>query len=425
MEHLRIQNFLVIKKAEIEIKELTLLIGPQANGKSVIARLLQFFKSHIQDTFFSSIKDNLNKRGLDKQALSNFEKAFPRYTWEGQEFIIEYHFEPYIVSIISTKKSDGRSSVTIHHCRELLKIRNTLKRNYDDLIVKNLTTNKRLGAADEYLFYEAYSDAISSSPAKRVIGDSIFIPAGRSFFANVHENIFSLLASGTFEFDHLLTEFGSRYTTAKRYYNQDSIRRSNTGIDFKSIKAKLDENIKAVLKGEYLYEKKKDWIKSGDKKISIANSSSGQQEALPLLILLTFWPYVGTRSKEQGVTFIIEEPEAHLFPISQKHIINLLALIYNTSGERHKFLLTTHSPYVLTAINLLIMSNEALQKHPNAEINPDLSIPFEKVSAYKIEEGIAEDILDQEYRLIGSSIIDQVSIDFDEEFTRLLNIAYS
>lgn len=59
MEKLTINNFLVIQKAEIELKDINLLIGPQANGKSVIARLIYLFKNFLSNTFFDSIKENL------------------------------------------------------------------------------------------------------------------------------------------------------------------------------------------------------------------------------------------------------------------------------------------------------------------------------------------------------------------------------
>ena len=47
VERLVITNFLDIEHADIEIKSFNVLIGPQASGKSVIAKLLWFFKSFI------------------------------------------------------------------------------------------------------------------------------------------------------------------------------------------------------------------------------------------------------------------------------------------------------------------------------------------------------------------------------------------
>ena len=39
-EYLKIRNFLVVKDAEVELKKINVIIGPQANGKSLIAKLI-------------------------------------------------------------------------------------------------------------------------------------------------------------------------------------------------------------------------------------------------------------------------------------------------------------------------------------------------------------------------------------------------
>ncbi len=45
MERLQISNFLSIKNADVSAQKITILIGPQASGKSVIAKLFFFFSS--------------------------------------------------------------------------------------------------------------------------------------------------------------------------------------------------------------------------------------------------------------------------------------------------------------------------------------------------------------------------------------------
>jgi predicted ATPase len=413
MEKLTVTNFLVIKNAEIEIKDINLFIGPQANGKSVLARLIHLFKKYLEGVFFDSIKDNLSKREVDKVALTEFEKMFPKYTWENQLLNITYEINNYSIGFKTKKKADGKYSLNVEISKSLCDLRTKLKKNYDGFVALK-GENKAKSIQSEY---KIYSDALTKTLTEDEISSltemSIFIPAGRSFFANVNENIFSLLASGTFEFDQILSDFGSRYSTAKKYiYDQHVFRRTELNKD---TQPQLRALMKGILKGEYIYENKKDWIKSENTKINVSNSSSGQQEALPLLILLSFWPYVISKSN-----FIIEEPEAHLFPFAQRDVINLLSFVYNTSGRKHKFLLTTHSPYVLSAINLLIMGEKA--RLNNADINKNLCIPFDRVTAYKIIDGYAVNILDSESQLIAAQLIDDVSIEFDNEFSRLLDL---
>ena len=53
MQKLIVHNFKQITHAEIEVKDFLLLIGPQASGKSTIAKLLYFFK--LLQQFFLDI----------------------------------------------------------------------------------------------------------------------------------------------------------------------------------------------------------------------------------------------------------------------------------------------------------------------------------------------------------------------------------
>lgn len=55
--------------------------------------------------------------------------------------------------------------------------------------------------------------------------------------------------------------------------------------------------------------------------------------------------------QQKEILFIIEEPESHLFPESQKYITELIALVNNCG---HSIVLTTHSPYVLGTLNNLL-----------------------------------------------------------------------
>ena len=47
MESLEIQNFLTIREAKLDVRRFTILIGPQANGKSVVAKVLYFFRNFL------------------------------------------------------------------------------------------------------------------------------------------------------------------------------------------------------------------------------------------------------------------------------------------------------------------------------------------------------------------------------------------
>jgi predicted ATPase len=117
-ESISINNFLIIKKAELEVKKINVIIGPQANGKSVIAKLLYFFKNSSSE-FLEGIRGNKSKRILDLSILNDFEKRFPRYSWEGSSFQVSYELGDLIMSVSGVKNSRGKTSLKLEYTKEL------------------------------------------------------------------------------------------------------------------------------------------------------------------------------------------------------------------------------------------------------------------------------------------------------------------
>ena len=105
--------------------------------------------------------------------------------------------------------------------------------------------------------------------------------------------------------------------------------------------------IQKILKGRYTVTdgEERIWMDTG-RYVKINFASSGQQECVWILNLLYYYFVM-----QNPVYFIIEEPESNLFPESQKAIVELTALV---AGAGNAVLLTTHSPYVLGAVNNLL-----------------------------------------------------------------------
>ena len=51
--------------------------------------------------------------------------------------------------------------------------------------------------------------------------------------------------------------------------------------------------------------------------------------------------------------FLLEEPELNLFPSAQNKLV--MYVIDKSIANNHRVLLTTHSPYILTSLNNLIV----------------------------------------------------------------------
>src|SRR5690606_29500741 len=111
----------------------------------------------------------------------------------------------------------------------------------------------------------------------------------------------------------------------------------------------------------YVREKEKDYLVHKDqRKVNLTNASSGQQETVPLIIILKTLTRIN--SVGGGFTLYIEEPEAHLFPTAQKRIVELLARTFNSADNKFHIFVTTHSPYILSSFNNLIYSGNIKNK---------------------------------------------------------------
>ena len=418
MENLTINDFLSIKSANIELRRINIFIGPQAQGKSIISKLIYFFKEFPTE-IYDSVLESKDKRQFDSSIKSKFERIFPSYAWEKSQFLIVYNNDEYAI-FVENKKVTNKYKFTI---------------TYTPNVNKALSAGRKVFAS--YLDFESESGLSGRSRPNigKVIRDTvlslmftshdgprmehvIYIPAGRSFFANLQKSLFSFISSNI-PIDYFLKVFGSIYETTRE---AGFIKQSAKGRP-KSVQKLVDD----LLCGTYESEKGQDWIVGARGKVSLSNSSSGQQEVLPMAIVLSTWPYI--ISKAFVRSFVIEEPEAHLFPIAQAKVVALIAAAYNEDFAGGDFVITTHSPYILTAFNNLIQANNAVRSFADEsasevfEIIPgDQHIQYEDVSAYIVNQGNVTSILDEEYRLIQADAIDEVSEQFSATFEKLIEI---
>ena len=78
MENIKIDKFLTIQKVDIPLKKVNIFIGPQAQGKSVIAKLIKYFKDYPMDILRASTEGK-TKRDILKEQKNKFSKIFPQH----------------------------------------------------------------------------------------------------------------------------------------------------------------------------------------------------------------------------------------------------------------------------------------------------------------------------------------------------------
>ena len=120
-------------------------------------------------------------------------------------------------------------------------------------------------------------------------------------------------------------------------------------------------------------------------------------------------------------------PEHGLFPTAQNEKVAYFANLLN-SGPDNRLLITTHSPYILTALNNYIYAYQVGQKYPDkvsALIPKELWIDPKRVSAYFVENGTVRSIMDEELQQIKAEEIDNASTLTNKLYDKLLDIEIS
>lgn len=416
MERITIKNFAGIDDLEISLNRINVFIGKQASGKSITAKLIYFFKG-VSREFLDSALNEKTKTQAEKRLLSKFEEYFPTDTWPIKNFDITYHFDEHFIRVKKEK-----SKLKIEFSETVNKLFTYCKR-----IIKS--DKGRFHPEDKFEIYrpsfkvhEKYMSIVEKELGNNASFNPLFIPAGRSFFANLQSSIFSFLSNNK-AIDPFLVEFGSFYENIK-----PMALRSPAGRDDKHIFTMADNLIYEIIGGKYHREKNKDYLIHADRrKINVSFSSSGQQETLPLLLILKSLlriSFIGS-----GSSIFIEEPEAHLFPATQKKVIELMGLIFNNSKTASQLIITTHSPYVLTSLNNLIQasiisksSQESLKERIYSIVPKEEIIDETFLNAFAFLDGKAESIVDKETGLIYSKYLDNVSEEIAVQFDHLLNI---
>jgi len=464
MQKIIIKNFGPIKYAEIEVKKILVLIGEQASGKSTIAKLIYFFKT-IQEDLFSQIYRDKQNQSLDinSDILSPIQQKFynffgPTNNLPDFEITFYYSFNENkflklsndenkkmkispIDTFINEKFTILASDIKFRLRQEYLNINKN--RNIQPLIKEE----EKIKYAQQ--LYDLLNDLFQNKQR-----DLLFIVAGRSatvaypslfekyFSQSIEINLKQNISIDNYErssktLDEILLEkFIEKFVRVKdifkKFRNFEGLIESYSENNIKEKLYQVKNKIDKILKGEYRIDDLGEKIlfnKETEEYIYLSNTSSGQQESIRILQDIFLNILDNTK-----VLRILEEPEAHLFPVAQKQLIELLALMVNQNDDS-QLIITTHSPYVLTVFNNLLFANRVVEKNPSTEsevaqiIPQDSWLSAKDFSAYSLgNQSVSEDtsycesIFNQEKGTIQQNYLDTVSEILGGDFQALYSI---
>jgi predicted ATP-dependent endonuclease of OLD family len=464
MQKIIIKNFGAIAYAEIEIKKVLVLIGEQASGKSTIAKLIYFFKS-LKDDVFNQIYQDQERDYFDENldVISVLQENF--YNWFGStknfknDFEIKFYYEfeidkSLILSLNNDKTIQCEFSQNFYNHKFYTTINEIKKllRPLSDINIHERLAHEQSKLSYAIILSDELNDLFSYYPV-----DSLYIIAGRSatvsyselfekyLFAYVqsrlekNRNIASQFKVQTVD-EILMLKFIEKITDNKNKSNELYL--STWNREYKKYKTKEKEGDEQrnrnlvkdktfeILKGEYINDNSEEKIVlNTQESINLRNASSGQQEVIRILQDIAVAIVRGL-----PLLRIVEEPEAHLFPVAQKNLIELLALMVNQNDD-NQLIITTHSPYVLTVFNNLLFAQRVVDKNPSAEAEVAELIPKEfwlkakDFSAYSLgnasiheEPEYCESIFNNQTGAIQQNYLDAVSEMLGGDFNYLYSL---
>ena len=359
---LTINNIGKLKNAEVVIDGITVITGENDTGKSMVGKVLwsvfnSFFeiKKQIRTDKISSILEELRRVSSMQDIRNNLvHSSIVEYDLDLNDFLKQ--LEKKLEVLNDVRGLDDESKDELKDTLEKIKKRINLS---DDEIMKKITQinfNKEFNSQINNLNFleEGNIDLkIKNKNINLIISDDkIQIKDFFSLYENVmlldNPRIIDNLA------ENIILSANKIFSIIENLHNSKFISmlrndKSSTATDNilnEEKLSKIEEKLNKIVDGKFL---KKDFgvyfyrNKSG-KEINIKNLSTGFKVFSIIKLLIQ-----NNQLRENG-TIILDEPEIHLHPEWQLKFAELIVLLQKEFSMH--ILLTTHSPYFVSAIEV-------------------------------------------------------------------------
>ena len=449
---IKLWNLGSIKEAEVDLRPLTVIIGPNNSNKTYIAYSiyglyqlvsLNFYDEILEKIEFTTQADHWSLK-IDRRFYDVISEVIQSYASRFSGIKLQSFFQD----------SSGKIFEKTKFSIEIKISEDDIKRAIEEVLADTILGIEKIERSDnnsEILFYwekrnEEHTDFLSRIVIGTFIStvgkfsDILPLPAERNAFINTYK----MLANRRYK---LLKE-NQRELLIQRRINQDrqlellkeqgDIRYPQPVEDFLDFLTdiELENKPDPIAKNKNDFQKLADQIekyiqnnnktifkntKFGGREIKVSvkrsleidlyNASSSIKQLAPLLLYLRY------RAKS-GDFLVIDEPEMNLHPESQVKLLESLAILVNL-GVR--ILLTTHSPYLMAHLNNIVNGN-----HQNPELLAEQAkllylqdsrafLKMEQVSAYEMKNNKLLSLHDPEYGIRWDTLSD-VSVDIQQKF---------
>lgn len=374
-ERLVVRNFGPITNLDIEFRRLTLFIGDQGSGKSTLSKLLTICRDY-----------NWWLLMLENAAAEEVRKPF--YDFGINEYFMDDTFISYTTTGFSIKYENGTFSIVSDYITA------------DDIRKYFIYLNKRYGSGQDAVVDETQAKELESY-ARAVL----YILAERNLVGNLSESLASMLTAQV-PLPKPLMEYMSMFERAKKEYPSYNIPFFNV----KFVKKNGKERIELVGK---------------DKDLPLSACSSGLQSAIPMLMVIDY-----ALKTDSFNSFVIEEPEQNLFPQNQFEMLGFVTSRLWHLNQRRQFIITTHSPYLLSSLNVLMLAYklhhiDEVREEAEKIIVPGYSVNPDDVAVYSLDpnsEEYCKSLISEKTGLVSVNELDSVSEVIGDDFDRLYDL---
>lgn len=441
MPEISIRNFSCIQNANIVLKRINILIGPQGSGKSVTTKLIYFFADIPQDSLRHA-EDGLPLSDYKKHLQKIFSIWFPPPAWGREKFHLNYTNGNYSIRIMRrTSGGAPTDEVTIKLSKQFEDSYAFSLRLFSDIKSSKLSSAETVDQSfardvletswrtrDEA--WNFYRKTLGSG----IVNSQTFIPAGRAFFTSIGRLVAGIEHAGsldpaTLRFAKLFASWRDRLESYRPHFSEsDSYH-------------KIRRRVMSELFGGIVQSKRDlEYIEMADgRRVPFSSLSSGQQELLPiwyfldnLMLMDAFYlsrPKRAAPERDSQLIYI-EEPEAHLFPEAQSRLLDTLVEVVVGGNKARLLIVTTHSPYIMTKLNVLLKAGQiSRRRKKNKELSDIVDrsrwLQASDVAALSIEDGCVKSIMDDDLELVDAAFLDSISDATAEQFDALLDLEES
>lgn len=423
-----VRNFSCLKNADFRLARVNVLIGPQGSGKSLTAKLL-YFCLELLSNFQSAAEQELPIDQYKANVGKNFSQWFPPKAWGGERFSIYFESEQFSIRILRRlSKGEVADDVSVQFSpwfEEVYRWAVHLHHQQRRRIETNDAEAVPWDIDRAYRIRDMVWKRVAKDLGSGAIRSQTYIPAGRSFFTSIGRLVAGIEQGASL--DPVTIRF-ARMLFALREYSASQFYYARLGKEFL---AKRKNMMMRLLGGEVRKENETEYVLMADgRKVPFACLSSGQQELLPMLLLMNHFTEIDAYSKlrnlpEAGELLYIEEPEAHLFPAMQGQLMEFLIGLLVAQSRRNLFI-TTHSPYIMSKLNVFLKAGQLARRKKRTQaieriVRRETWITSEMLSAMAIKDGEFISLLGDD-DLIDAEYLDQVSEDISREYSELLEL---